>query len=284
MLSRRDAILATGAFCLTAATPAPDLAAIRATLGGGRLGVAAIDLASGRRMALDPDARFAHCSVFKLPLAAAILARVDQGALALDRRVPFTAADLLDYSPVTRSRLKEGGMTVAALCEAAVTVSDNAAANLLLPLVGGPAGLTRWARQQGDTVSRFDRDEPGLNTNLPGDPRDTTSPAAMLSLVRHVLIGEGLSPASRERLTGWLVASSTGGNRLRRGFPAGWRAGDKTGTGGRGATRDVAIAWPRPGAAPLIVTCFVDAPQVDLSVQEAAIAAVGRLAASHLIA
>jgi beta-lactamase class A len=279
MLTRRDAMLAAGAACLVGAAPEPGLAGIRATLKGGRLGVAAINLASGRRLALDADARFAHCSVFKLPLVAAILARVDAGALLLDQRVRVAPADLLPYAPVVRAHVAEGALSLATLCEAAMTVSDNAAANLLLPLVGGTAGLTRWARRLGDVVTRFDRSEPSLNTNLPGDPRDTTSPAAMLALMREVLAGDALLPASRERLAGWMAACATGGRRLRGGFPAAWRAGDRTGSGERGAVNDVAVAWPTPGGPPLLVVAFVDAPAVDLAPAEAAIAAVGRLAA-----
>lgn len=281
MLTRRDTLLATGAWCLAGLAPvAPELAAIRATLRGGRLGVAALDTATGRRLDLDAHGRYAHCSVFKLPLAAAVLARVDAGRLALGHPVRFTSADLLDHSPTVGAHLAEGALSVAALCEAAVTLSDNAAANLLLPLVGGPAGLTRAVRGWGDATTRFDRSEPTLNTDLPGDPRDTTSPAAMLALVAGLTAGGLVSASSRARLTGWLKACRTGDARLRAGFPAAWPAGDKTGTGAHGATNDVAIAWPDPGRGPLVAASFIDAPAVDEATREAAHAAVGRAVAA----
>ncbi|WP_174293082.1 class A beta-lactamase [Sphingomonas bacterium] len=283
MLTRRDTLLATGALCLTGLAPVePDLTAIRATLRGGRLGVAALDTATGRRLELDAHARYAHCSVFKLPLVAAVLARVDRGRLALTQPVRFTDADLPPNAPTVRAHLAEGALPVAALCEAAITLSDNAAANLLLPLVGGPAGLTRAVRGWGDAVAQFDRNEPGLNTNLPGDPRDTTTPAAMLRLVVALTTGTVLSAASRALLIGWLEGCRTGGKRLRAGFPAAWRAGDKTGTGEHGAANDVAVAWPMPGRRPIIVASLVDAPAVDDAARDAAHAAIGRAVAAWI--
>lgn len=288
MLNRREAITvalgATFARPLLAASPPSTsrFAAIEATLAGGRLGVAAIDLATGRSFYYRADERFAHCSTFKVPLVAAVLARIDARQLSGERRIPIAPADLLDYAPATRAALPRGHMTVFELCEAAVVLSDNTAANLLLPLVGGPAGLTRFARVHGDRATRFDRTEPTLNTNLPGDRRDTTTPRAMIGLLEQLLIRPVLASASRARLAGWMVACSTGKARLRAGLPSSWRAGDKTGTGERGAVNDVAIAWPSPHRAsgPLLVACYVDAPRVSVDTAAAAHAAVARIAAS----
>src|SRR5829696_2557262 len=133
----------------------------------------------------------------------------------------------------------EGGMTVAELSDAAVTLSDNTAGNLLLASFGGSAGLTAYVRSLGDDTTRLDRIETALNEAAPGDPRDTTTPAAMLGTMQKLLVGEALSRASREQLTAWLVANKTGDQRLRAGVPQGWRVGDKTGTGGHGATNDI---------------------------------------------
>lgn len=240
---------------------APELHAIESRIGG-RVGVFALDTASARTIAHRADERFAMCSTFKWLLAAAVLAKVDRGELALSARVPFGAADLLEYAPITRARVAEGELSVDALAEAAVTVSDNTAANLLLAKIDGPAGLTRFARATGDRVTRLDRDEPTLNDHRPDDPRDTTSPRAMVETMRVVLTGDVLAPASRERLLGWMRACTTGKERLRRGFPATWSAGDKTGSGPRGAVNDLAIAWP-PGRAPVVIAAYLSESPLD---------------------
>ena len=245
---------------------------------GGRVGVFAVDTATGRQLAHRPDERFAMCSTFKWVLAAAVLSRVDRKELSLEERVPFGEADLLEYAPVTRKALASGaderGMSVGDLARAAVTISDNTAANLLLKKVDGPAGLTRFMRSLGDPVTHLDRDEPTLNTNEPGDPRDTTSPRAMVDLMQGLLCGDALSPAGRAQLLDWLRACETGRERLRAGAPADWSVGDKTGTGRRGAANDVAILSP-PGRAPVLVAAYLSdgpAPTPTLAAAHADIA------------
>ena len=171
------------------------IAAIEARAGG-RLGVAALATGSNRRIEHRASERFPMCSTFKLLAAAAVLHRIDQKRDQLNRMVPYTAADLLEYAPVTREHVKEGGMTLSALCAAALDYSDNTAGNLLIRLIGGPAALTRYARSLGDEVTRLDRLEPYLNSARPGDERDTTTPAAMLGNLRALLLGDALSPAS----------------------------------------------------------------------------------------
>jgi beta-lactamase class A len=255
---------------------AEDFAALEAKHGG-RLGVAAIDTASGRQIVHRAEERFALCSTFKLLLGAAVLARVEAGELSLDRRVPYGPADLLSYAPVTTRRVAEGGMTVGELCEATIQTSDNTAANLLLPLVGGPVGLTKYLRTLGDTVTRLDRIEPDLNTNLPDDPRDTTTPAAMAATMAKLLTGPTLSAASRDQLNRWLVGTTTGDRRLRAGFPKAWKVGDKTGTGDLGAANDVAIVWPHEGARPWLVAVYLSAPDAKPEEREAVIAEAARL-------
>jgi len=228
---------------------------------GGQLGVAALDTANGHRIGFNEDRRVAFCSTVKVPLAAAILARVDAGALALDHRLTFTDADLLDYAPVVKEHLAEHALTVAQACAGAVELSDNSAANLLLKQIGGPEGLTRFMRAAGDQVSHLDRTETALNLVTPGEVHDTTTPAAMLDLLRALLLGVVLSPASRAQLIGWMVAGKTGGAMLRAGLPAGWRVGDKTGRSGTGWVNDVAIAWP-PGRAPILIAAYLYAPDL----------------------
>jgi beta-lactamase class A len=248
---------------------------------GGRLGVAALDTATGAPALHRADERFPMCSTFKLLAASAILARVDAGREHLDRRIRFETSDLAEYSPITKERIGGEGMSLAELCEAAMTVSDNTAANLLLAALDGPAGVTAYARTLGDAVTRLDRIEPDLNEAVPGDLRDTTSPAAMLSNLHALLLGNVLSTASRDQLTGWLIANKTGDARLRAGLPSDWRVGDKTGSGGRGSTNDIGIAWP-PQRAPIVITVNLTETSKPDEQRNATLAAVGRAVAATL--
>jgi beta-lactamase class A len=258
------------------------LEAIRARLGpGARLGVAAIDTGSGRELRFDGDARYAMASTFKLPLAAAVLALAERGQLSLEEKLPFGRADLLDNSPVVEANLDSGRLPVLRLCGAIVERSDNSAANLLLRRIGGPAALTRFVRACGDSVTRLDRYETALNANLSGDPRDTTSPAAMAALARSVVLGHVLSAESRRLLAGWLKRSVPWPDRLRAGLPNAWLVGHKPGTGANGAVNDVAIAW-RSGAAPIVIACFQSGGDADATVRAAAHASVARLVAQVL--
>jgi beta-lactamase class A len=247
---------------------------------GGRIGLAAHDLGSGRRLAHRADERFAMCSTFKLLLAAAILARVDAGTLRLDQEVSYGANDLLANSPVTSRHASDSHLPVKTLLEAVIEVSDNTGANLLLALSGGPRGVTRYCRSLGDTVTRLDRTELALNSNLPGDPRDTTTPRAMLGNLERILTGDALTSDSRDRLLGWLRDCSTGQERLRAGLPRGWTAGDKTGTGDRGAVNDLAIFMP-PGRRPILIACYLSDSTQDTKALNAVHARIGtRVAAT----
>lgn len=257
---RRELLLAALALPgLAAAQPVEDferrISDIEAA-SGGELGLYALDSGTGRQLGHKAGQRFAMCSTFKLLLAACVLARVEAGTVALDQQVPITSSDLVAYAPAVTALLPQGQMTIRALCQASVEISDNTAANLLLTHIGGPAGLTRWLRGLGDELTRLDRIEPELNSNTPGDPRDSTTPAAMARSLRQLLVGEALTATSRTQLLAWLEASPTGLSRLRAGLPEGWRAGDKTGTGPRGAVNDVAIIFP-PGRAPWLVALYL---------------------------
>jgi beta-lactamase class A len=241
---------------------------------GGRLGVAILD--GTKVISRRGDERFALCSTFKFLAAAFVLARVDRGEESLSRRVVYSKSDLVTYSPTTEKHV-EGGLTINEICEAAMVLSDNTAGNLLLESFGGPAGLTSFARSLGDTVTRLDRRETELNEATPGDPRDTTTPLAMLDMLRKTVLGNTLSPSSREQLIAWLVANRTGDKRLRAGVPKGWRVGDKTGSGSNSATNDMAVIWP-PGRAPTLVTAYYTEARATDDERNAVLAEVGRLA------
>ena len=195
------------------------------------------------------------CSTFKALAAAAALQRVDAGADNLDRKIAFGPADLLEYAPVSKAHVAEGAMNLGDVCAAALQWSDNTAANLLLKSIGGPPAVTAMARAIGDSVTRLDRDEPTLNTAIPGDPRDTTSPAAMAADLRALILGETLSPASRRQLEAWMAGDKVADKRLRAGLPADWAIADKSGTGDHGAANAIAILRP-PARPPLFVAVY----------------------------
>ena len=282
MISRRILIAAAltapslaGADEIAAAFPRR-LAALEAAHGG-RLGVAIGGKA--RVLSYRGDERFPMCSTWKAVAVGFVLSRADRDLERLDRRIVFGANALVPYSPITGRHIGGEGLSLAALCEAAITVSDNTAANLLLDSFGGPPALTGYMRTLGDVVTRLDRREPDLNEAAPGDPRDTTSPNAMRDTLGKLLFGPALSAASRDSLAGWLQANTTGAKRLRAGLPADWRIGDKTGSGDHATSNDVAALWP-PGRAPSIVTAFYTGGPTSEDERDIVLAEVGRLAAA----
>lgn len=250
---------------------------------GGRLGVLALDTGNARTISHRGNERFPMCSTFKFLAVAAVLRRVDHGQERLERRVPYGKADILEYAPVTKKNLGDGYMTIGALCEAAIGYSDNTAANLLLSTIGGPAGVTHYARTLGDPFTRLDRTEPTLNTAIPGDARDTTTPQAMAKNMRKTLLTNALSRASRNQLGAWLIGCRTGTDLLRAGVPASWRVGDKTGMGGShnrtgdsDTRNDIAILWP-PKRYPIIVAAYLTGSKLPAAQRDAAIAGVGHV-------
>ena len=245
---------------------------------GGRVGVS---LTSGSgdengNFNIQSEELFAMCSVFKWVLAAAILQAVDQGKLKVAQEISYTKADLLEYAPVTEMHVAKGKMTIGDLCSAAVSVSDNTAANLLLPLIGGPAGLTAFVRALGDTVTRFDRNEPTLNDVTNKDERDTTTPAAMTQLLKTVFTGTVLKPASLSLLKDWMVATTTGKNRISAGVPAGYVVGHKTGTAHTHAN-DVAVIWPGADRPPMFLSIFTTGGTLDDAGRDKVIADLTRV-------
>jgi beta-lactamase class A len=248
---------------------------------GGRLGVAVRYIGARCFVGHRSDERFPMCSTFKLLAAAAVLKRVEKGEETLDRRVKIAASDIVVNSAVTKDRVGGEGMTMAELCQAAMTFSDNTAGNLILASLGGPQALTAYARSLGDAVTRLDRIEPDLNEALADDVRDTTSPTAMLKNIEALVLGNALAEQSRQQLTGWLLGNKTGDTRLRAGLPAEWRVGDKTGSGEHGTTNDVGVAWP-PGSAPLLVAMYLTGTMANGDQRNRTIASVGRAIAARV--
>jgi beta-lactamase class A len=287
MLTRRELLMAslaaafaTGAHAAERAERADRALKRLQTQIGGRLGVHVLDSQSGKRIGIDADSRYAMGSTFKLPLAAALLWQVDRKAFSLELTMPIAKADLLPNSSAVEAKLGAGAdsMTLRELCAAAVMVSDNAAANILLKGIGGPPALTQFFRTLGDNVTRLDRIEPNLNTNMPGDPRDTTTPRAMVDSMLKIFTQDVLSLTSRALLIDWMSASRTGIERVRAGLPGSWNAGDKTGGGDNGAINDIVIAYP-PERRPIFIAVYMSESKLATPALNAAHAEVGRIVA-----
>lgn len=255
---------------------ATDFAALEKACAG-RLGVTVLDTASGRHIGHRQDERFPLCSTFKTVLAATVLDQSRRVPGLLDRRVPVREADLLSHAPVARRHAGKD-LTVRDLCRATIITSDNTAANLLFDVVGGPPAVTAFLRAQGDSVTRSDRLEPELNSFAEGDPRDTTTPAAMAATLQRLVLGDALAPGARQQLADWLIDNETGDACLRAGLGARWRVGDKTGSNGEDARNDTAVLWPMGGGAPWVITAYLQAADISNDQRASVLAQVGRIA------
>lgn len=242
----------------------------------GRLGLYVLDTVSGAEAGWRGDERFPMCSTFKTLLAARMLYLAQRDEIRLWRKLYYSPSEVVAWSPISEKRAgANGGMTVQDLCEAMVLVSDNTAANVLLEASGGPAALTQWLRELGDGTTRLDRNEPSLNTALPGDERDTTTPQAMVQSLQKLLLGDVLEGYARALLQQWLVDSRTGDKRVRAGMPGDWTVGGKTGSGERGTACDTLIVWPTAQSAPLLVTAYLTGSSLDGTGREAVLARAG---------
>jgi beta-lactamase class A len=284
MISRRELLAGAVVLGLTsgaseAESAEKSLKRIRERVGG-RLGVHALDSQSGKRWGIDENSRYAMASTFKLPLAAALLWQVDRKAFTLDHMLGIATKEMLPNSPAVEAKLAAGAdaMSIRELCIAVVTQSDNAAANTLLNGIGGPSALTAFFRTLGDEVTRLDRKEPALNTNIPGDPRDTTTPRAMVDAMLRIFTQDVLSLPSRALLIDWMIASRTGLDRVRAGLPRTWNPGDKTGTGENGAFNDIVIAYP-PNRRPIFAAVYMSESKLGAKELAAAQAEIGTLIA-----
>lgn len=240
-----------------------------------RLGVMILDLESGKVWAHRADERFAMCSTFKGIAGGALLALVDQGREDINRRIVIEPNDILAYAPVTKQHIGGSGMTLGALCEATITTSDNTAGNLVLKAIGGPEGFTRFVRQIGDFVTQLDRWEPDLNEAKPGDPRDTTTPAALTKTMQSLVLSDVLSAQSRQQLTAWLVGNTVGDTKVRIGLPKDWRVADKTGAGEFGTNNDTGVIWP-PNRKPVLFSILTTETRATIADKNAGMADIAR--------
>ncbi|VXB14739.1 class A beta-lactamase [Brevundimonas sp. G8] len=250
-------------------------------LNGGRLGVAALDVGSQRRVSWRGQERFAFCSTFKAFLAVATLERVQREEEQLDRAVAVTRADMIPHAPVTEKAIGRT-LTIRELMQAAVEVSDNPAANILIREMGGIAVWRSWWPTFGDTTTVISRLEPDLNTALPNDPRDTCLPDQTIANIRELAFSDRLTPAHDQLISGWMIASPTGANRIKAGAPEGWTVAHKTGTGANGATNDIGMLTPLSGSPVLLAAYFTGAPEATDDQRDAVIAEATRRALKAL--
>jgi beta-lactamase class A len=249
----------------------------------GRIGVYAYDTGTRRTFAYRSGERFPLLSTFKALAASAVLRKARQSdPKLLNRVIRWKASEVVDGSPITSKHLKDG-MTVAELCDAAIRFSDNTAGNMLLKQIGGPSGITRFARSIGDPVTRLDRTETDLNYWNAKEKRDTTTPAGIGRDLTKLAAGNSLHEKDRARLNGWLRRNTTGGERIRAGLPKSWTIGDKTGSGfTHGTANDIAIAWPTPHAKPLIIAIYTNREAAGGTYDNKVIANAATIAAKAL--
>ena len=254
---------------------------------GGRLGVAVLNTANGTQLKYRADERFPFCSTFKALAASAVLKLSMSNSTLLQQRIKYTSKELISYSPITKQHVVEG-MTVAELCAAAIQYSDNTAANFLIKLAGGPAGVTAFARSIGDTAFRLDRWETELNTAIPGDLRDTTTPLAMALSLQQLVLGNVLALPQKTLLQDWLKGNTTGAARIRAGVPADWQVGDKTGTGAYGTCNDIAVLWPPAHAhhakiqAPIVLALYLTQQKKEAKPLDQVLASATRIVVASL--
>lgn len=273
-------LLITSAFSLAQANPLLEVVRAVEQRLDARVGVALYDSATGETWDYQGDDRFPITSTFKTLACAALLSRAEKGVENLDRRVTFGKDDLVTYSPVTETRTGEPGMTLEELCEATMATSDNSAANFVLDALGGPDGVTGFVRDLGDTITRLDRTETTLNEATPGDPRDTTTPNAMVNNLRKLVLGDTLSDGSRDTLVSWLKGNRVSDNLLRAAIPQDWKIGDRSGAGGYGSRSITAVLWP-PNREPLVLAIYITETEATFDERNDAIADIGHVVIKH---
>ncbi|ULU24249.1 class A beta-lactamase [Dyella terrae] len=285
----------------------------------GVLGIAVLDLNSGASARVNADQAFPMMSVFKAPVAAAVLSHIDSGTLSLQQPVTITRDQVMGGSAIpsigANFRGERMTFTVEQLLKAAVSESDNTAVNALIRTLGGPSVVTDYLRAHGIDGMRIDIDEAVVAQVFDGlrpgekepfdeshaaakeryehgyqaflaDPRNRSTPDAAIVFL-HKLVGrELLSPASTQRLLA-LMEAQTIPNRLRAGLPQGVRLADKTGSSGslgerRAAYNDIGIVtWP-DGHRVLVAAFLLDSPGSDKA-RDALYADIARsvVAATH---
>ena len=283
-------ILAFSALAAAAPGTAPDpagaavVAAARAAEGtsGAVVGVSLLHLETGRRASWHGHERFQMASVFKLPVAIAILDAVEKGALRLDQEAEIRESDRMEIGPIYDEWKPGIRVTVARMVDVMLVDSDNTAADKLIALLGGPAVVEKTLVAKGVSGIRISLDEKGLGAAMKKDlaaleagSENGASPDATAGLLVRLFKGELLSRPSTDRILDAMRRCATGGRRLRAGLPNGTEVFDKTGTL-RSCTNDSGIVTLKDGSH-LVLAVFVRGG-TDAATREAAIASVARAA------
>lgn len=247
---------------------------------GGKLGLTVVDTSDGTTYSWRGDEKFPLCSTSKVMVVAAILKKSESDTNLLAKKITINKSDMVNYNPIT-SKYIDSSMTITELSKAALQYSDNAAMNKLLSYLGGPRHATQFARTIGDKTYRLDRNEPGLNTAIPGDSRDTTTPSAMADTLNKLILGTALKKEQKAKLTEWMKGNTTGLNSIKAGLPAEWTVADKTGSGDYGTTNDIAVIWPK-NHAPVILTTYFTQPEKDASARKDVLASAAKLIAEAI--
>lgn len=241
---------------------------------GARIGLAVHDLETDQRWEYKSSEHFPLSSTFKTLACANVLQRADLGQERMDRVIRFSKSNLVEYSPVTEKYVGKKGMSLAELCQATLSTSDNSAANFILQAIGGPRALTKFLRSINDDTTRLDRWEPGLNEAVPGDKRDTTTPITIVTTLEKLLIDETLSTESRQQLQSWLEGNEVGDALFRKGVPSDWIVADRTGAGGYGSRAITAIMWP-PNRKPIVAALYITETDASFEERNAVIVKIG---------
>ncbi|RNL73027.1 class A beta-lactamase [Streptomyces sp. I6] len=244
-----------------------------------RLGVYAVDTGTGREVVHNDEESFAYASTFKALAAGAVLR--EYSLSGLDRVIRYSADEMVAHSPVTAKHVGTG-MSLAELCDAAVRLGDNTAANLLLDQMGGPRGLDAALEEIGDDVTRMERRETQLNEWSPGSLSDTSTPRALAGALRAYALEDALGKGERAQLTAWLRASATGAELIKAGVPKDWLVGHRAGAGsGYGVRNDIAVVWP-PDSAPIVMAIMSNGLRRDADYDDRLIAGAASVVADTL--
>lgn len=243
----------------------------------GRLGVVAINTANNAQIQYRADERFPFCSTSKVMTVVAILKQSERQTNLLQKSIKYSQQDVdkSGNAPISKNHLLKV-MSVNDLCQAAIDYSDNTAMNLLIKTLGGPQAVTSYARSIQDNKFSLNRWEPELNTAIPGDNRDTTTPYAMGNSLKQLVLGNALESDQQQQLVTWMKNNTTGNLRIRAGISKDWAVADKTGTGAYGTTNDIGVVWPT-GCAPIILVIYFTQYKKDSAPRDEVIAAATKI-------
>lgn len=248
----------------------------------GRIGVFALNTKNKRTFHYRATEPFPLASTAKLMVVAAVLKKGSENNSWLNQTVHYTKQTLITYSPITKQHI-DSGMTIRDLCQAAIIVSDNTAMNLLIKQLGGINAVNQFAHSIGNKSFRLDRLEPNLNSAIPGDLRDTSTPSDMAYSLQTLLLSNELKAEQQKQLVNWLINNKTGDEKIRAGVPKDWIVGDKTGAGDYGTTNDIAIIWP-PNQEPIILAIYFTQSEKSNSNSDHIIAEASKIVANEILA